>query len=318
MQLQKSPPSLETFSDRFQHIRFLSEEDSVPRTTARPPALGPTRARRFTAAFRPPRPTTAPGDPQAERFLAWILDRAGVNPTHYRTAPLARRLHACFRALRVRSVSEARQRLEREPERLAQAANALLIGVTDFFRDPDVFRYLEETILPQLAAQGRGLRVWSAACADGAELYSVAMLLADSGLLSSSTLLGTDCRADAIRQAQRGWFEVGRLEGLNADLRQRYFTAGGNGGRINAPLRHTVRWEQSDVLFACDTREQPWDLILCRNLAIYLERAACTALWARLAAALRSGGVLVVGKAERPEAPCGLVRQAPCVFEKRR
>jgi chemotaxis methyl-accepting protein methylase len=200
---------------------------------------------------------------------------------------------------------------------VSEAVSALLIGVTQFFREPDMFSYLDKVVLPKLSASGAGLRVWSAGCADGAELYSVAMLLAGRGLLEGSTLLGTDCRGDAIAQAQRGWFEPTRLQSLDEGLRQTYFVPQQRGWQVCDGLRQATLWQQGDALAGSPAEQPSWDLILCRNVAIYLEPTAAARLWTVLVGSLRIGGVLVVGKAERPQQQLSLLRLAPCVLEKR-
>jgi chemotaxis methyl-accepting protein methylase len=212
---------------------------------------------------------------------------------------------------------EAYERLQREPERTCEAVSALLIGVTQFFREPDVFSYLDQVVLPKLSTGGVRLRVWSAGCADGAELYSVAMLLAGRGLLGASTLLGTDCRVDAVCQAQRGWFDCSRVLPLDERIRQTYFVPQQRGWQVRNAIRQATLWQQGDALAEPAAGEPSWDLILCRNLAIYLEPAAAARLWTVLAGSLRVGGVLVVGKAERPQRQLSLLPLAPCVFEKR-
>ncbi|MHB0956221.1 MAG: CheR family methyltransferase [Pirellulaceae bacterium] len=302
--------------DHFRHVRFWSKADCESSAAARP-RLNTYRAMRSPhGAFAA---ESEPLAPDAQRFVAWLLDRGGVDPACYRAAPLARRLGACLRFLRAPSIADARERLEREPERLSGAISALLVGVTEFFRDPSVFSYLENVGLFKLSAAGAGLRVWSAGCADGAELYSVAILLAERRLLEGSTLLGTDCRADAIRQAERGLFEPARLESLDQRLRHTYFMPHRLGWQVGHRLRGATLWQQRDALTGPpDEERQHWDLILCRNVAIYLKSAATARLWTTLIRSLRIGGILVVGKAERPEQPLSLVRLAPCIFSRQR
>jgi chemotaxis methyl-accepting protein methylase len=256
-------------------------------------------------------------EPETAAFLSWLLGQAGVDRQCYRDAPLARRLRACLRRLRCRSVAEAWTRLEQEPADIPAAISVLLIGVTEFFRDRSVFGYLDEVVLPRLAADRAGLRVWSVGCADGAELYSVAMLLARHGLLEHCWLRGTDCRADAVVQAQRGWYESSRLGGLDASLREAFFVRERGGWRVGEALRSATEWGQESMLADSPVQGERWDLILCRNVAIYFQPAASARLWTRLANALRSGGVLVLGKAERPGGQDSLARLGPCVFIKR-
>ncbi len=226
--------TVERASDRYRHVRFLSGPDSASPASSR---LRSTVRRPGAATRSGSRPNAEPLEPEAKRFVECLLRRAGLDPNCYRGAPLARRVGACLRSLHARSIPEAYRRLEGAPERAAEALDSLLIGATQFFREPEVFSYLDEAVLRNFSACGDGLRVWSAGCADGAELYSLAMLLAGQGLLEGSTLVGTDCRADAIRQAEQGWFEPIRLQSLDARLRQTYFIQDRHGWKVCAALR---------------------------------------------------------------------------------
>jgi len=300
--------------DRDRHIRFMSCAALSSK---------PAPARAFQRPVLTPRLTCRNASDEQwlgleeGEFIGWLLGRAGVDSSCYRAAPLARRLPACLRSLRAHSLREARGRLAAEPDRLHHAVGALLIGVTEFFREPEVFAYLDESVFPKMTDADRGLRVWSVGCADGAELYSVAMLMARSGRFQDNVLFGTDCRAGAIREAERGWFEAARLDRLDPRLRQSYVTEEGDGGRVCETLRKATRWQQANILDDRGTDGAEWDVILCRNLAIYLDSPAAARMWDRLVRSLRVGGVLVVGKAERPERQPGLVRLRACVFEKR-
>lgn len=251
-------------------------------------------------APRPARAITLAPEAVAERdeFFAWLLDRAGLDPACYRLEPLLRRLPACLRALKASSREDARWALEARPELLETAIGMLLIGVTSFFRDPAVFDCLRTEALPELARRGGPLRIWSLACSSGAELYSVAILLAEAGLLERSFLLGTDCRADAIAQAQSGLFSGEALQGLDPALRERYFLKRGQSWRIALPRQGEIAWRTANLWDRLEPG--PWDLILFRNAVIYMAPQSAQRLWADLAAALRPGGALVVGKAERP------------------
>jgi chemotaxis methyl-accepting protein methylase len=274
--------------------------------------------------IRPSRPESRPAPPvervvlrpmksearEDARFVHWLLARAGLDGGHYRQEPLLRRLPALLRALRVDTVDAAAELLRSKPMLVAKALDSLLIGTTEWFRDAAVFERLEREILPDLMLGGRAPRVWSAGSSDGLELYSVAMLLARLGGLPGSHLLGSDCRAAAIERASGGTYPGRPLpEGLES-----FYREDGPGTVVIAPeLRRAVRWELADVMAADPART--WDLILCRNLAIYLEPAAVERLWYRLAAALAPGGYLIVGKAERPSLP-GLLRTGPSIYRK--
>ena len=252
--------------------------------------------------------------PPAGALASAVLGHAGLDPTVYRPAPLARRVSACLRDLRADSQDAACRRLVAAPALAGPALSTLLIGVSEFFRDPAVFDLLRHVAVPAARARRRPARILSVGSSSGAELYSAAMLLAEADLLAGARLLGIDCRADAVTAARIGWYDEPALTGVDGDARARYFTETAGGWQVAGQLRRRTRWVQADA-----TRRVPagpWAMILCRNLAIYLTPAASAALFTRLAAALVPGGHLVVGKAERPPAGLGLTLVGRCVYER--
>ncbi len=153
---------------------------------------------------------------------------------------------------------------------------SVAVSVSGLFRDGAQFDLLERELLPPLVATGRRLRIWSAGCADGAELYSVAFVLERLGALDRSLLVGSDLLEENLEAARRGVY-----------------------GDLSVPdeVRARVRWERRDLLGDVPAPGR-WDVILCRNVAIYLTRDARDALHASLASALGRDGVLVVGRSE--------------------
>jgi chemotaxis methyl-accepting protein methylase len=144
----------------------------------------------------------------------------------------------------------------------------------------------------------------------------VALLLLELGALwpGQCELLGTDCRPEAVARAEEGAFEQAALRGVPPALLRQYFVSSGDQLRVRADVRSAVHFRRGDVL--AGPEPGPWDLVLCRNLAIYLLPEAAAALWSNLVAPLRPEGVLVPGKAERPLGVRGLAHVAPCVYRK--
>lgn len=268
---------------------------------------------------RSPPPRRADGsaplfNAHAAEFLDWLFSRGGLDWRMYRPETLERRLASCVRSLRVQSLDEARRLIEREPARLDDALNSMLIGVTSFFRDPRVFDDLAAAVLPPLIANRGALYAWSAGCSDGAELYSLAMLLEQRGWLGGSYLLGTDCRAGALRLAKAGRYESAAVKHVSPQWRARFLEPDIDGWQVRRPLRQAVRWRQANLLAGLEPGL--WDLILFRNTAIYLRTEVSDRLWKQLEGALRPGGVLVLGKAERPTGAKRLEPLAPCIYQR--
>jgi chemotaxis protein methyltransferase CheR len=270
------------------HVRFEGVS-SPAHAPAAPQTTEPGRQRRDPAAD----PAPSPG----AEFAAWVLARAGLDSAEYRGEPLVRRVPACLRALKVDSVEAARAAIESRPGLLETALSALVIGVTAFFRDADAFDTLRDVAIPEWQARPGPVRVWSAGCSNGAELYSVAILLAEAGLLDTASLLGTDCRASAIEEARRGRYAESALTGMPAEWRAKYFAGRGGAWQLDERLRSRTAWRVADVLATIEAG--PWDLVLCRNLTIYLDGPANAHVLRETAATLASGGFMLVGRAER-------------------
>lgn len=288
----------------------LSHVEFEGRPTLRGCSTLPVRSR--TSSLKTEPPEAERHEPAVRGLPAAVLARAGLNCDLYRARPLERRVGACLRALRAESEPAAQSRLDARPDLLQTALSSLLLGVSAFFRDAPVFETLRTTVIPEFSARKEPLRIWSVGCSMGAELYSVAILLAEAGLLTRATLTGTDCRQDAIAAAADGTFTESDLGGVDRTLLHRYFTPTSGGWRVDDKIRQHTVWQVADA-----TRETPpgaWDLVLCRNLVIYLENDASHTLFRAIAGRLSPHGFLVVGKAERPPVSLGLTAVGRCVY----
>ncbi|MGB2694011.1 MAG: protein-glutamate O-methyltransferase CheR, partial [Dehalococcoidia bacterium] len=173
----------------------------------------------------------------------------------------------------------------------------LTINVSEFFRDPDQFARLRSQILPELLSARRRIRIWSAGCSHGAEPYSIAMLLSEPGSAPRVPILATDMDTAALAQATAGGpYSPDQVRNVpRVDLR-RYFRSEEGQYWINDGLRRLVEFREHNVLDGSFGRD--FDLIMCRNVMIYLSSEAKARLLRRLSGALIPGGVLFVGGTE--------------------
>lgn len=247
-------------------------------------------------------------------LLQFVLRQSGLETAAYQSKALNRRLAACMRALRASSEQEAIGALRRQPELVELSLSALLIGVSEFFRDKSVFEHLRRAVLPRMLDANRAARVYSAGCSAGQELFSVAILLDELNGLEGTRLLGVDCRPDGIEQASSGAFAVSDLKNVELIRRQHYFHIEGRHAFISPRLRQRTHWRVAD--FAKFRETEPWDLILFRNVAIYLQADYAKAVWQGLDEQLKPGGVVVTGTAERPPGDLPWKRESLCVYRK--
>jgi chemotaxis protein methyltransferase CheR len=291
----------------YERLRFEGRPSGRARGVAPAEAL----LEREPETKSPPRPRRVEPTltPEEQRLIAAAMRSAGLEPAAYRAGPFHRRLPAVLRALRATTMKQAHERAAADPAAAARALETLLIGHTEPFRDADTFQRIRADVLPALSAGRPGLRVWSVGCSGGVELLSAALLLAERGILPGSELRGSDCRAAAVASARSGAMLrlMATLPAEFANLRP-YFAAPAFGAAIAR-----VNWVVEDAL-AAEFENSSWNLVFCRNLAIYLDAQSSQRLWARLVAALAPGGVLVTGRAERPPAHLPLARLAKSIY----
>ena len=181
-------------------------------------------------------------------------------------------------------------------------------GESYFFRDQGQFDLIETKLLPELIerrASERRLRIWSAGCAAGEEPYSLAMLVDELAPRLAGwnvLILGTDIDSEALEKAGRGSYREWSFRALDDARKQRYFRAHGDQWRIDPRLRDKVSFRNVDLV--CDRFPDPkagladFDLVLCRNVFIYLDTPAVAHITAKYAEALADGGYLVTGHSE--------------------
>jgi chemotaxis protein methyltransferase CheR len=184
----------------------------------------------------------------------------------------------------------------------------LTIGETYFFRDSGQFSLLRHQILPELIERNKGtcsLRIWSAGCSTGEEPYSLAILvheLLPAGSDWNILIIGTDVNKHAITAARRGIYRQHSLRTLDQGLKGRYFQQHRSDWELDGRFRSIVSFRQLNLLkdpfpdSAANLSEM--DLILCRNVFIYFDRAAVTQVVSKFTNTLRVGGYLITGHAE--------------------
>jgi two-component system CheB/CheR fusion protein len=182
-------------------------------------------------------------------------------------------------------------------------AKDLLINVTRFFRDTNVFEGLAQTTVPQMLRDhppGESVRVWVVGCSTGEEAYSIAMLLREAITASESDLklqiFASDVDADAVAIARDGLYPDSVAADVSPERLERFFSQEDRGWRVTPDLRSAVVFTVQDVL--TDPPFSRIDLITCRNLLIYLTPEAQARAIALFHFALRQGGLLLLGSAE--------------------
>ena len=246
-----------------------------------------------------------------ERLRRFLHENSGICLGPEKNYLIDSRLPQLLRQHGLEDASQLLQRLQRDPQGALASAliSTLATHETFWFRDQRAFDALRQHLLPVWRARdGRRLALWSAACSSGQEIYSVAMVLAQEGLLEpgwNTQLLASDICAESLQQARDGrysGFEVER--GLPPALLQRYFVQASGHWQIDARLRHSVRFEHINLLHIPGTVGL-FDAIFCRNVLIYFDQRTQLQVLQALHARLAPGGWLFLGPVESPLSLCG-------------
>lgn len=244
--------------------------------------------------------SVAPGPDHVAAIVALVRARTGLDFDRYRPGTVGRRIVNRMVALGILDAGSYLDRLQGQPEECWQLLQRLTIKVSRFHRDRFVFDALRETLVPQWRRREAPVRIWSVGCARGEEAYSLALLL-EQGAIAGS-VLATDIDPVALAHACDGCYDASALQELGANEIDAHFRAPDHAGRrqISSAVRERVRFRRHDACAGTAPEAQPFDLIACRNLLIYLQPQVQQAVQSLLVDALRPGGCLVLGQAEWP------------------
>ncbi|MCB9702832.1 MAG: response regulator [Myxococcales bacterium] len=234
-----------------------------------------------------------------DQILRLLHRHSGIDFGSYKAATLVRRVDRVL-GLHQISLPDYLDLLHREPSLRDALLRDLLIGVTSFFRDSEVFGALDREIVPALLGArrpGDPLRLWVAGCATGEEAYSYAILLTEAFYRRGETpdfkILATDVDAAAIQVASAGVYSEASLRGLSSGERDRFFRSSPDGLQIRKELRERIVFSVHNLL--TDPPFVRVDLVSMRNILIYLRPDAQRDALSSAAQALRPGGALVLG-----------------------
>jgi len=247
--------------------------------------------------------------PEDEQGTDWqpvtdLLRRIlGIDFGCYRSGTVGRRISRRMELLQLDDLADYVTLLSANQEEVELLGHDLLIGVTEFFRDPQVFRGLEEQLRELLRGRpaSEGFRIWSAGCATGEEAYSLAVLLhsvaQEVDFSGDLKVFATDVHKGALETASRGTYCGDLLAGMPAVFLDRYFRAEEDGCyRIDPQIRRMLVFAHHNLL--SDPPFTRIDLAVCRNMLIYLQPDAQQRVLTALQFSLVPGGLLLLGPSE--------------------
>lgn len=294
-----------------------AQSDSMPRSAIEaglpdivaPAAEMPARILSYQRCVSPHEPGdwpfSEPADDSLESVLLLLRERCGNDFSLYKASTLHRRLERRLALHHLPSLAEYVSYLRHNPTELDLLCKELLIGVTRFFRDAELWDTLRQRILPEwLTAHPGGARVraWVPACSSGEEAYSLAIVFREtlaavhpSGYYSLQ-IYATDLDADAIDRARKGVFPKNIEADVSAERLSKYFVVEPEGYRVSKEIRDMLVFAVQNVI--SDPPFTRIDILSCRNLLIYFRPELQKRLLPVFHYALNRGGILMLGSAE--------------------
>ncbi|MFA6384278.1 MAG: protein-glutamate O-methyltransferase CheR [Candidatus Omnitrophota bacterium] len=238
------------------------------------------------------------------KVIPYVNQQFGIDLAYYRQSFLNRHLRSRMQDTGCENAAAYISHMKKAPEEFKLFLETLSINVTHFFRDKDVFDKFQKLVVPELIKRKDGgerncIRVWSAACASGQEPYSLAILFMEAmgDNCSGFRIIATDIDQEALDRAEAGVYEERDFREMDKKLLDKYFTLDYNKEyRVNDNVRRFVKFEKSNLI--TDEPFRHMDVVFCRNVLIYFNRAQQDHIFQKFHAALNSTGYLVVAKVE--------------------
>lgn len=240
-----------------------------------------------------------------EKIIILLRDQSGHDFSMYKKSTLMRRIERRKGIHGIEDIDKYVRFLQKNPAEVELLFNELLIGVTSFFRDPEVWKKLKEEILPEYIKtlpDNYVLRAWVTACSTGEEAYSLAIIFKEiindmeNGRGLSLQIFASDLDIHAIEKARKGFFSSNIVVDVSSDRINKDFKAEAEGFRVNSDIREMLVFAPHDLI-----KDPPFtklDILSCRNVLIYMEPPLQKKLMALFNYSLNPGGIMILGTAE--------------------
>jgi chemotaxis protein methyltransferase CheR len=240
---------------------------------------------------------------EIQLLLEGMFRLYGYDFRHYSYPSLRRRIWNRIYGERLNSVSALQAKILHDHNSMKRLVAELVIHVTEMFRDPHMFAYFREHVVPVLRTLP-SIRIWHAGCSTGEEVYSMAILLHEEGLYDRTTLYATDMSEDVLLNAQQATFPLRKMKEYTKnyilaggkDAFSIYYSASDNAARLHSFLRERIVFAQHNLV--TDRSFNEFHVILCRNVLIYFNTKLQTRVYELIYESLCRSGFLVLGDKE--------------------
>jgi chemotaxis protein methyltransferase CheR len=232
-----------------------------------------------------------------EEFKNKLLNLSNINLDYYQSTVVKRRLENFMRKHKKDSFASLLDLLKHEPEHIQKLTDFVAINITEFFRNPDKFKTLQEQILPEIFSNTKEARIWSAACSSGEEPYSIAIVIKEEFPDEKAVIHATDIDKKALTVAEKGVYHLNNLKHFGKKKIELFFENEGENYLIRQDIKIMVKYKFKK-LYSSPFPVSKYHLISCRNALIHFDNKVKSEIFKNFNTALIRGGYLFVGSSE--------------------
>lgn len=232
---------------------------------------------------------------ELEDFKRWVLKDFSIDLFAYKENQLHRRILSLISRVGAKNIDEYVEMLKKDQNQRQKFLDFITINVTEFFRNPELFKEFENEIRNIISKNTSNIKIWSAACSIGAEPYSIAIILDKLGY-NKARILATDIDATILNRAKTGEYLESEIKNVEKQDLHKYFKNMGDKYIIDESIKSMIIFKKHDLIL--DSYESDFDLIVCRNVVIYFNQDVKEKIYKKFSQSLKKGGLLFVGATE--------------------
>lgn len=229
-------------------------------------------------------------------FHKWVYREFHIDLNAYKSEQLNRRITSLMSRIGIKTLEEYKKLLLQKEEEKQRFLDFITINVTEFFRNPELFKELEKTLKGYIVKNNK-IKVWSAACSIGCEPYSLAIILNEINQRGSNSIIATDIDRTILKRAKAGEYVLSEMKNVKDEYIKKYFiNIVEDKFIVDNRLKSMISFKQHDLIL--DKYEKDFDLIICRNVIIYFKNEVKKDIFKRFSESLKKDGLLFVGATE--------------------
>lgn len=233
-----------------------------------------------------------------EGFKKKVFTLTSIDLDSYKERQMRRRIDTLIKRHSMLSYEEFVAAIKADKNLFEEFVNYLTINVSEFYRNPEQWKLLDEEIIPVLVKKyGTNLKIWSAACSTGDEPYSLVMAFSKHIPINKIKIIATDLDNQVLDKARMGLYNAKSIANVPEEFKKKYFKQIGPSYQISDEIKKQVEFKKHNLLK--DTYPQGCHLIVCRNVVIYFTDEAKDDIYDKFNKSLVNGGVLFIGSTEQ-------------------